>query len=148
MAALVVLAFGAGLVWPRSAAAAEPLGARLREAARAAEGLQGPLDGGWTLVSRGGARLYDFQIAQPSSSAPARGAWRDLRRPSVAGDIGVIDTLEDRACRLDISFVPALGEAPVAISLRCAKGLWSGEMRAAAEVTNVELRRAPAAAGQ
>src|SRR5512135_3895844 len=83
---------------------------RLRASAAAAQSLQGPLDGGWTLVSPAGAPIYQFQIVDPPGGTnPPEGVWRDLRRPMTPGDIGPIDALVRGAETLTIRFTPIVG---------------------------------------
>jgi hypothetical protein len=116
---------------------------RIRESAVAAEGLQGPLDGGWTLVTASGQAIYAFQfVDKPGGEEPLQGVWRDLRRPSAPGDIGVVDTMTRGAQSLTLAFVAKAGAAPVTISLQSgADGGWSGELREAGAATRVSLRR-------
>ncbi|MFI4934433.1 MAG: hypothetical protein ACHP7N_07430 [Caulobacterales bacterium] len=131
----------------RAAAQNEPsdavLDARIRDSMAAAESLQGPLDGRWTLVGADGAPLYIFQIVdKPNGAAPPEGVWRDPRRPQAPGDIGLIDSLERSPGVLTISFVARPGASPTTISLKTgADGGWSGEMREGGSVTSVSLRR-------
>ena len=67
---------------------------RIRSSAAAAEALQGPLDGPWTLVSTAGTPIYAFQLVdRPGGQGVVEGVWRDLRRPSMPGDIGLIDQI-------------------------------------------------------
>jgi len=116
---------------------------RIRESAIAAEGLQGPLDGGWTLVSAAGQAIYAFQfVDKPGGRDPLEGVWRDLRRPSAPGDIGVIDTMSRGPQSLTLTFVTAPRAAPVTVALTSgADGGWSGELREAGVATRVSLRR-------
>lgn len=116
--------------------------ARIRASAEAAESLQGPLDGTWTLVA-GGRAIFAFQLVdKPGGRDPLEGVWRDLRRPASPGDIGVIDTLSRGRDTLTIGFVARAGQAPVTIELKSgADGGWAGELREGAAVTPVSLRR-------
>ncbi|MBV9995624.1 MAG: hypothetical protein JO127_10460 [Caulobacteraceae bacterium] len=121
----------------------ESLDARIRASAEAAESLQGPLDGGWTLAGPDGQAIYAFQIVdKPGGLDPLEGVWRDLRRPTMPGDIGLIDTLQRGAGALTISFVLRPGAPTTVIQLRSgADGGWSGELREGGAVTKVTLRR-------
>jgi hypothetical protein len=117
--------------------------ARIRASAEAAESLQGPLDGTWTLVSASGQGLYVFQLVdKPGGHDPLEGVWRDLRRPSVPGDIGMIDTLYRGDGLLRLSFSAKAGDPPVMVELKAdADGGWSGQLREAGVTTQVKLRR-------
>jgi len=117
--------------------------ARIRASAEAAESLQGPLDGAWTLVSSGGGAIFAFQIVdKPGGQGPLEGVWRDLRRAPTPGDIGVIATLIRGSDTLTIGFVAKPGQPPVDIELKSgANGLWTGELREAGASTAVSLRR-------
>lgn len=117
--------------------------ARIRASAGAAESLQGPLDGAWTLVGADGTAIYAFQIVdKPSGMEQPEGVWRDLRRPKVPGDIGLVDMMVRNEGALNISFVAQDGGALVAIVLRSgADGSWSGQMTEAGKTAAVTLRR-------
>ena len=115
---------------------------RILSSAAAAESLQGPLDGGWTLVSGDGKVIYGFQFVDKPSGETPEGVWRDLRRPNVPGDIGLIDTMQRGAPdSLTIRFVAAPGQGATTITLKLAAGVWSGDMTEAGAVTKVALRR-------
>jgi hypothetical protein len=116
---------------------------RIRQSAAAAEALQGPLDGAWTLVSAAGAPLYDLQLVdKPGGNGPIEGVWRDLRRPSTPGDIGLIDQVSRSPAALTITLDASPGQSVVMISLHPdPTGMWSGELREGASTTQVKLRR-------
>lgn len=116
---------------------------RIREAAAAAEALQGPLDGAWTLVAASGQPLYAFQfVDKPGGLDPPEGVWRDLRRPSGPGDIGLIDSMARGPGSLTLSFAARPGAAPVAIELKSGDaGGWSGQLHEGGVTINVMLRR-------
>lgn len=117
--------------------------ARIRTSAEAAESLQGPLDGAWTLVSAAGGPIFAFQIVdKPGGRDPLEGVWRDLRRAPAPGDIGVIATLVRGSDTLTIGFVAKPGQPAVDIELKSgADGRWTGELREAGASTAVSLRR-------
>ena len=117
--------------------------ARIRASAEAAESLQGPLDGAWSLVSAAGAAIFAFQIVdKPGGRDPLEGVWRDLRRAPAAGDIGVIATLFRGSDTLTIGFVAKPGQPAIDIELKSgADGRWTGELREAGASTAVSLRR-------
>lgn len=117
---------------------------RIRSSAAEAEALQGPLDGAWTLVSAAGAPLYDLQLVdKPGGTGPVEGVWRDLRRASTPGDIGLIDQIARTPTAVTITLNAALGQPVVFITLHPdPAGGWSGELReGAAAPTTVRLRR-------
>jgi hypothetical protein len=116
---------------------------RIRDAAAAAEALQGPLDGGWTLVAASGQALYAFQfVDKPGGQDPPEGVWRDLRRPSGPGDIGLIDSMARGPGSLTLSFAAKPGAPAVAIELKGGNvGGWSGQLHEAGLTINVILRR-------
>jgi hypothetical protein len=117
--------------------------ARIRASADAAESYQGPLDGSWTLVTVTGQRLYAFELVdKPGGQSPLEGVWRDLRRPSTPGDIGMIDTLTRGAQSLILGFTATSGAPPVTVELKSdAAGFWSGELKEGGADTQVQMRR-------
>jgi len=116
---------------------------RIRDAAAAAESLQGPLDGGWTLVAASGQALYAFQfVDKPGGQDPPEGVWRDLRRPAGPGDIGPIDSLARGPGVLTLSFAAKPGQPAVAVELKSSEGGgWSGRLHEAGVAINVMMRR-------
>jgi hypothetical protein len=116
---------------------------RIRGSAIAAEALQGPLDGAWTLVSAAGTPIFALQLVdKPGGQGAVEGVWRDLRRPATPGDIGLIDQIARSPTALTITLSATPGQSTVMISLRPdPTGAWSGELREGAAVTQVKLRR-------
>jgi hypothetical protein len=116
---------------------------RIRDAAAAAQSLQGPLDGGWTLVAASGQALYAFQfVDKPGGQDPPEGVWRDLRRPAGPGDIGPIDSMARGPGTLILSFAAKPGAPAVAIELKSGdSGGWSGQLHEAGATIKVMLRR-------
>ncbi|MEO9211530.1 MAG: hypothetical protein ABI242_00085 [Caulobacteraceae bacterium] len=115
------------------------VGARVA-AAQAAQSLQGPLDGGWTLTDAAGAALFTFEIVDPAGGhGPLTGAWRDERGEAKA--TGLIADPRRRGRRLWFDFVPD-GGAVVRLSLeeRSAE-TWSGRMIRNGRSRAVGLRR-------
>jgi hypothetical protein len=119
---------------------ANDLATRLRASATAAQALQGPLDGSWTLAAGGRAR-YAFQITDIAGGArPLEGAWR---RAGAAAAPRSIDIIARQGDRLSIRLIDE-GEV-VRIRLhRRAEGQWSGELNDNGVVVPAELLR-PAA---
>ena len=117
--------------------------ARIRASAEAAESLQGPLDGAWTLVGADGKAIYEFQLVdKPSGAEPPEGVWRDLRRPSTPGDMGLVDSLSRAAGSLTMSFVAQAGQTPTLVALKVgADGTWSGRLTEGGQTTTVTMRR-------
>src|SRR5580693_1753769 len=77
---------------------------RIRSSAAAAEALQGPLDGPWTLVSAAGSPIFGLQLVdKPGGQGAIEGVWRDLRRPATPGDIGLIDQIARSPTSLTIT---------------------------------------------
>jgi hypothetical protein len=117
-------------------------GARIDAAMAAEQGLQGPLDGGWTLRDDDGRPLYRFEMVDPAGGhGPLTGAWRDMGVGAQAGGVGVITDmrLEGRNLRLEF----ATGGGPVAtIRLReRSPSLWAGRLSAGGAARSVVLRR-------
>ena len=116
---------------------------RIRSSAAAAEALQGPLDGPWTLVSAVGTPIFAFQLVdRPGGQGALEGVWRDLRRPSTPGDIGLIDQIARSPTALTITLNATPGQPTVMIALHPdPTGMWSGELHEGEATTQVKLRR-------
>ena len=121
---------------------------RVKGSIAAAQGLQGPLDGGWILRGADGTALYSLQIDDPAGgSGPVEGAWRDLRRPGAVGSTGLIDSIERTydggaavrfMARAGVGSTLALSAGP--------DGAWSGRLSedgAAPAVVGIERTGAP-----
>jgi hypothetical protein len=129
---LAVLAPGAG-----SAQGDAALDTRITESARAAQSLQGPLDGSWLLTTADGRALYALELVDPVAGGRLEGVWRDLRRAAPPGDTGVIERLERAPRRLIVSF----GAPPITFVLKARAGGWSGVAKQGASAFVVDLRR-------
>jgi hypothetical protein len=117
---------------------------RVRASAAAAESYQGPLDGAWTVVAAtGGQALYAFQLVdKPGGESPLEGVWRDLRRPPMPGDIGLIDSLIRGPQSLAVAFVAKPGDPAVTLDLKSdAAGFWTGDLHEGAVATPVRMKR-------
>ncbi len=111
------------------AAPAPDVGARIHASDQAAQALQGPLDGAWTLTEAGGRGLYAFQLVDPVGGGPLQGAWRDLRGHAPHADMGVFTDLRREGDTLRV-VLPAHGDEPASgIRLRrTSSDLWRGRM--------------------
>jgi len=117
---------------------------RVKGSIAAAQGLQGPLDGGWVLRGADGAALYSLQIADPAGGyGPVEGAWRDLRRPGAVGSTGLIDSIErtyDGGAAVRFMARPGVGST-LALSAG-PDGGWSGRLTEdGAAPTSVAIER-------
>jgi hypothetical protein len=119
---------------------ADEADSRILAAARAAESLQGPLDGRWVLTSGDGKPIFVFQITDKSLDAEPEGVWRDARKAAVAGDIGPIDQLSRSRDSLTMSFAASPGSPLVTITLKNVAGAWTGDLREGPATTRVSLR--------
>lgn len=115
---------------------------RVRGSIAAAQGLQGPLDGAWSLTDAAGTRLYAFQMVDPGGGYGLEGAWRDLRRSAAIGDVGVIDSVQRAGDALTLRFVPRQGGEPVVVQLNQAvPGRWTGAITEGSGSADVTLVR-------
>jgi hypothetical protein len=140
--------FVVGLLFAAGPALAETqdnlVDVRVRGSAEAAEALQGPFDGGWTLVSQDGTPLYAFELVdKPGGRDPLEGVWRDLTIVSVPGDIGLMAGLERGQGALVIRLGAQSGHEVVIRLKRDAAGSWAGEMSKDGIAAPVRLRRDP-----
>ncbi len=137
-----VLVLAPGLAAAQEANRDAAIDARIQASAEAAESLQGPLDGHWTLVGADGKAIYAFQLVDhPSPNEPPEGVWRDLRRPQVPGDIGFVDSLQKAPGQLTMSFNTG-GPSATNVSLKQGPdGLWTGQLTEDGATTAVTLRR-------
>jgi len=102
---------------------------RIRASVAAAQGLQGPLDGGWTVRDPEGVALYTLQLVDPASgNGPVEGAWRDVRRPGSVGSTGLIDTVERSGEAVVVRFSPLAGQAAVLTVNPVDETRWSGSL--------------------
>jgi len=114
---------------------------RLRESFAVAQGLQGPLDGGWTLSSEPGGDLYSLELVDRSGRS-LEGAWRDLHRLGAIGASGFFDEIQRYGSLLTLRFSPRAG-APQAVATLSprADGRWTGELVNGSERRSVAPRR-------
>jgi hypothetical protein len=115
--------------------------ARLRASFNSAQGLQGPLDGGWMLSMASGADLYALRFVD-RGSGPLEGAWRDARRPGALDGFGFLDNIERSSGKVTLRFTRRRGAPPTVITLSAAAdGQWTGDMVEDGAPRNVVMRR-------
>ncbi len=115
--------------------------ARLRSSSASAQGLQGPLDGAWTLRSREGAALYSLQLVD-NGLAPLEGAWRDPRRRGSTDSSGFVSAIQRIGGELIVSFYPRPGAGVATLVLNAAPdGSWIGRLEEGGQRRAVVLRR-------
>lgn len=115
--------------------------ARLRASYASAQGLQGPLDGGWALMTLAGQDLYALRFVD-RGSGPLEGAWRDSRRPGALDGFGFLDEVDRRGGEVTLRFSPRQGAPPTVITLSATPdGQWSGELMENGVPRNVVMRR-------
>jgi hypothetical protein len=112
---------------------------RMRDSAAAAQALQGPLDGRWTVTDAKGRTLYVLQIADPPhAAAPLSAAWSD---PST-GAVGGVDMISHAGDSLRLSFAPGPADGTVRLTLRRVRdGTWSGSVTQGGLRRPVRLKR-------
>ncbi|HWA63652.1 MAG TPA: hypothetical protein VG939_19905, partial [Caulobacteraceae bacterium] len=117
--------------------------ARIRASVAAAQGLQGPMDGRWTLVGADGKPLYVFQFVDPPGGyGTLQGAWQNPRRTRGADDLGVVDRVERSGPGLTLIFVSRTGAAATTVRLQGgAAGGFAGQIDEDGQVQTVSLRR-------
>jgi hypothetical protein len=93
---------------------------RLKSSAASAQGLQGPMNGAWTL-SAGGRDRYALQLID--RNGVLEGAWRDLRQPASLHGSGVIEAVERTGDGFTLRITPS-----VTAALRPSGGRWTGEL--------------------
>ena len=118
---------------------ADEIGLRLRDSASAAERLQGPLDGVWTLRDARGRPLILLQFTDPAGGGPLEAAWRE---PDPDGAVGLVEAIGREREGLSISFHRP-GEASVSfLRLKPYRaGFWRGRLTERGQASFVTLRR-------
>ncbi|MBS0361631.1 MAG: hypothetical protein JSR98_09640, partial [Proteobacteria bacterium] len=110
---------------------------RIRGSFAAAQGFQGPLDGGWTLSSPGCE--IALQIVERRDRLEA--VWRDLRRPGSLEASGLVDDIRHNGATLTLRFDEAPFKTATVTLHEMADGRWAGRMTRGADVFDVSLRR-------
>lgn len=114
---------------------------RLRSSFASAQGLQGPLDGAWTLSTNGGQPLYTLLFVD-KGRGQLEGAWRDPRRRGATDSSGFLAGVQRMGSQLSASFQPRPGAPATTITLNPASGgAWTGELYEDGTRTAVTLKR-------
>lgn len=114
---------------------------RLRSSFASAQGLQGPLDGAWTLSTNGGQPLYTLLFVD-KGRGQLEGAWRDPRRRGATDSSGFLAGVQRMGSQLSASFQPRPGAPATTITLNPASGgAWTGELIEDGTRTAVTLKR-------
>lgn len=112
--------------------------ARVRGSASSAQGLQGPLDGGWTVRGADGAALYGLQLVDRSGGA-LEGAWRAL---GGSGRVGLIESLDRQGSMLIVRINRGYGRPLTVLTLSTGgDGSWTGNLSDEAGTRAVTMRR-------
>ncbi len=116
------------------AAGQDAVGVRIAQSAAAAERLQGPLDGTWSLIDSQGRTLFIFQIGDPPTSGEALAcAWR---APDGALGLG---NCRWQGARLTLKFANA-GDKRAVLHVTHS-GVWRGQLLGHGSARAVTLRR-------
>jgi hypothetical protein len=114
----------------------------MRDSFDAAQALQGPLDGRWTLYDAGGRALYAIQIVDPAGGGgPLQAAWRDPRDSRATGALGVVSDIARTGGALRLSFAGHGGVGATLVLRQDRHGGWSGRMVESGNAMRVTLRR-------
>lgn len=110
---------------------------RIGDSYAAAQALQGPLDGAWSLCDLAGRRLYDFEIVDPPGpQSRIEAAWRAPK----GEESGVVDIAAPSRRSLRMNFVSAAG--PARADLRSGRGGdWTGRLTQGGGRVGVVLKR-------
>ena len=114
--------------------------ARIRASFAAAQGLQGPMDGGWTVRGADGATLLVLQLVDRGTGDGLEGAWRDPLAGGL-GKVGLIDSLERTPSSLLIRFTRLPGKPVTVLTLVPVAGGWAGEMSDGTGTRPVTVKR-------
>ncbi len=114
---------------------------RIRGSAAASQGLQGPLDGGWTIRTAAGAPVLSLQLVDRGQGyGQLEGAWRSLDVP--VSRVGLIDSLDRQPTVLTIRITRAPGRPTAVLSLTPASdGTWRGDLMDDQGVRPVVMKR-------
>jgi hypothetical protein len=115
----------------------------VKTAAAAARAEAGPLDGGWTLASTDGHRMYRFQLLDHGyGPSQAEGAWRDLDGGARLQGSGFLDQVSYGRDELILRFHESGGDDEVLITVKPSRtGAWSGQLLRHGAFTQVVFTR-------
>lgn len=114
--------------------------ARLRDSFAAAQGMKGPLEGGWGLAAADGEQLYELQLID-AGDGYVDGAWRDVRRTGALDASGFLTWGQRVGGQFTLRFYPAAGRTAEAVLTSDARGGWSGDLIDGAVRRTVRLTR-------
>jgi hypothetical protein len=121
---------------------AEAYDLRVKGSILAAQGLQGPLDGGWAIEGPDGATLYALQLVDKVGGYDGlEGAWRDPRRPGTVGSTGLIDFVDRSYSGFLARFSPRPGQLATLDLTPRGDGSWSGKLNENGVETPVTAHR-------
>lgn len=113
--------------------------ARVRGSASSAQGLLGPLDGGWTVRGADGAALYGLQLVDKGAGGTLEGAWRAM---GGSGRVGLIESLERTGSMLIVRINRGYGRPLTVLTLSTeGSGNWVGDLSDEAGTRAVTMRR-------
>lgn len=114
---------------------------RIRGSAASAQGLQGPLDGGWTVRSTYGVAVLTLQLVDRGGGyGQLEGAWRSF--DGQVSKVGLIDSLDRQPATLIIRITKAPGKPATVLNLApTSDGGWAGEVSDEYGVHQVTMRR-------
>jgi hypothetical protein len=108
---------------------AEAYDLRIKGSILAAQGLQGPLDGGWAIDGPDGTTLYALQIVDKVGGYDGlEGAWRDPRRTGAVGSTGLIDFVDRSSDGFLTRFTPRPGQLATLDLRPRGDGTWTGKL--------------------
>ncbi len=111
---------------------------RIRASVQAAQGLQGPLDGNWTIRDTHGAGLYALQLVDKGYGYMIEGAWRSL----AGGRVGLIDNIDRQPTGMTLRITRTPGKAPAVLTLTPRGAAdWAGELTDETGTRPVVMRR-------
>ncbi len=114
--------------------------ARMRDSLVAAQALQGPLDGHWTLYA-GGRAILVFAIVDPADGGALQAAWRDVTRSADDG-LGVVSEITWTGRRLRLTFSrPERTRATTIDVIGDPRQGWRGRLDDGRSHSSVVLRR-------
>ena len=114
---------------------------RLRSSFASAQGMQGPMDGAWTLRGSDGQQLYALQLVDKGGGG-LEGAWRDPRRRGSTDASGFLADAQRVGGQITARFYPSPGAGGATLTLTPGGvGVWTGELSEGGARVPVTLRR-------